>query len=162
MYLILFFAAPIVFITQEKKYGGRLPIQLPLNAGGKILALISLLISLITGLGLIFGFENVNEIWPWELPPLVGGLIGVLFLTHAAAYTWALWDRDWLRVRPIFWQAPVTAALLILLPIFHPDNLKSDAGGSLTLYIATAAIMLIANTIVILSHRAGEKAAVLQ
>jgi hypothetical protein len=31
MYLVLFFAAPIVFVSQEKKHGGRLPIQIALN-----------------------------------------------------------------------------------------------------------------------------------
>ena len=30
MYLILFFSAPYVLVTQEKKQGGRLPIQVPL------------------------------------------------------------------------------------------------------------------------------------
>jgi hypothetical protein len=36
MYLVLFFAAPYVFITQEKKQGGRLPVQLPLRTCKKI------------------------------------------------------------------------------------------------------------------------------
>ena len=29
MYLVLFFAAPYVFVTHEKKYGGKLPVQIP-------------------------------------------------------------------------------------------------------------------------------------
>ena len=38
MYLILFFAAPYVFITHEKKFGGRLPVQIPLNTAARFVA----------------------------------------------------------------------------------------------------------------------------
>lgn len=115
MYLILFFAAPYVFVAQERRNGGRLPIQIPINAAARLLAVIALLASLICGLGLIFRIDIVNQIWPWKLSPLVGGLIGVLFITHAVAYTWALWDGDWLRVRPMYWQAPITGLLFLML-----------------------------------------------
>ena len=86
MYIALFFTAPIVFFNQEKKTGGKLAVRSPLTLLTKIIASLTSLISLIIGLGLIFKFELVNNNWPWNLPPLVGGLIGVLFLTHAAAY----------------------------------------------------------------------------
>lgn len=112
MYLVLFFAVPIVFVMQERKYGGRLPVQIPLKVSAKIVAGVSVLISLVCGLGLIFQIDTVNNYWPWVLPPLVGGLIGVLFITHSAAYAWALWDSDWMRTRPMFWQAPITGLLL--------------------------------------------------
>ena len=36
MYLILFFAAPYVFYTHERRYGGKLPINLPLNLLARI------------------------------------------------------------------------------------------------------------------------------
>ena len=157
MYLILFFAAPYVFVTHEKKYGGRLPVEIPLNTGVRLLAGISLLISLICGLGLLFQIDTVNLYWPWELPPLVGGLIGVLFITHTAAYAWALWDGDWLRVRPMFWQAPITALLLLLLPLIHPDDLRPDAGSALTLYYALTGLITISNLGIILFYRNIEK-----
>ncbi|MBT7074397.1 MAG: hypothetical protein HN922_05765 [Anaerolineae bacterium] len=157
MYLVLFFSAPYVFLTHEKKYGGKLPIQIPLNFRAKFFAGISILISLISSLGLLFNIELVNQYWPWKLPPLVGGLIGVLFITHSFAYAWALWDGDWLRVRPIFWQAPPTAFLLILLPLFHPADLRPDAGSALTLYYILAGYALLANLSVILSYRKTEK-----
>ena len=86
---------------------------------------------------------------------LVGGLIGVLFITHAAAYAWTLWDGDWIRVRPMFWQAPITGLLFILLPLAHSEDLRPDAGASLVLYYILAGIFVLANLGVILSYRAS-------
>ena len=156
MYLVLFFAAPYVFVTQEKKHGGRLPIQITLKFTARLVAGVSLLISLVCGLGLIFKVDVVNQFWPWTLPPLVGGLIGVLFITHTAAYAWALWDGDWLRVRPMFWQAPPTGLLLMLLPVIHPTDLRPDAGTALALYYIIAGMVVLANLGIILSYRAAE------
>jgi hypothetical protein len=157
MYLVLFFAAPYIFLTHEKKYGGKLPIQIPLNNGTRFIAIVSMLISLVCGLGLLFNIDLVNHYWPWTLPPLVGGLIGVLFMTHVAAYAWALWDGDWLRVRPIFWQAPPTGLLFILLPLFHSTDLRPDAGSALTLYYLLAGYAVLANLVVMLAYRTAEK-----
>jgi hypothetical protein len=58
----------------------------------------------------------------------------VLFITHCAAYGWALSDGDWLRVRPMFWQAVPTALLFMLLPLLHPADLRPDAGSALIIY----------------------------
>jgi hypothetical protein len=157
MYLVLFFASPYVFLTHERKYGGRLAVQIPLNAATRLLAGASLLVSMILGLGLLFQVDVVTQNWPWTLPPLVGGLIGVLFVTHTVAYAWALWDGDWLRVRPIFWQAPLTGLLFLLLPLIHPNDLRADAGTALTLYYALAGLMVICSLGVILGNRAAEK-----
>lgn len=157
MYLILFFAAPYVFITHEKKHGGKLPVQIPLNFVARLVAGVSLLISLVCGLGLLFQIETVNQFWPWMMPPLVGGLIGVLFITHTAAYAWTLWDGDWLRVRPMFWQAPVTGILLMLLPVIHTGDLRPDAGTTLTLYYLLTGYAVLANLSVIFVHRKAEQ-----
>lgn len=157
MYLILFFAAPYVFITHERKHGGRLPVEVPLSIGARLSAGIFALTSLVCGLGLLFNIELVNQYWPWTLPPLVGGLIGVLFVTHAAAYTWAIWDGDWLRVRPIYWQAPLTGIMFALLPLVHPGDLRPDAGFSLTLYYLITGILILAGGLIILSYRKREK-----
>ncbi len=48
MYLILFFAAPYVFLTHEKKHGGKLPVEIPLNNLARSVAGLSMLISLIS------------------------------------------------------------------------------------------------------------------
>ncbi len=154
MYLILFFVAPYVFVTQERQHGGRLPAHVPLTALARGFAAISLVICLISGAGLLFAIDTVNLYWPWMLPPLVGGLIGVLLTSHAAAYGWALWDGDWPRTRPMFWQAPITALMFILLPLLHADQVRPDAGSALTLYYAVTGFILVAGTVVVLSYRA--------
>jgi hypothetical protein len=157
MYLVLFFSAPYVFLTHEKKYGGRLPVQIPLNTAARFVAGISMLISLVSGLGLLFKIDVVNQFWPWNLPPLVGGLIGVLLITHTAAYAWGLWDGDWLRVRPIFWQAPPTGLLLMLLPLIHTADLRPNSGPELVLYYTLAGIVALSNLGIILNYRTAEK-----
>ena len=157
MYLVLFFAAPYVLVTQERKQGGRLPVQIPLNAPTRLVAGIFLLASLLCGAAFLFQIDTVNQFWPWKLPPLVGGLIGVLFTTHLASYAWALWDGDWLRVRPMFWQAPPTALLFILLPLLHSGDLRPYPGTALTLYYILAALAALASLAIILSYRGAEK-----
>ena len=157
MYFILFFSAPYVFITHEKKYGGKLLIQTPLTGFSRLIIGISTLISLVLSAGLIFRIDLVNQLFPWPLPPLVGGLIGVLFSTHAAAYAWALWDGDWLRTRPIFWQAPITGLLLFLLPLTHATDVRPDAGFGLVLYYLLTGFMVIPYAGIILGYRNVEK-----
>ena len=157
MYLILFFSAPYIFITHERKYGGKLPIHIPMNIGARIVVGISMLIAIICGFGLIFKFEVVNQYWPWNLPPLVGGLIGVLFVTHAAAYAWALWDGDWMRVRPMFWQALPTGLMLLLLPLIHSNDLHPDPGFTLTLYLVIVGFSILAHLGIMVGYRAIEK-----
>jgi len=157
MYLILFFAAPYVFITHEKNHGGKLPVETPLTFGAKLVLGISMIISLGSGLGLLFNIDLVNQFWPWKLPPLVGGLIGVLFVTHAVAYSWALWDRDWIRSRPIFWQAPITGIIFMLLPLTHPADLRPDAGISLTYYYLISGFFILAFGLIIFGYNRAKK-----
>ena len=156
MYFLLFFGAPYVFVTQEKKSGGRLPAEVPLTNLTKLVSVIFLLITLVCGLGLLFKVDTVNQVWPWKLPPLVGGLIGVLFSSQAAAYTWALWDGDWLRIRPIFWQAPITGLLFIFLPLLHSGDLRPDGGSALILYYTVAGMVVLCSLVIILSYRSVE------
>ncbi|MFQ5419070.1 MAG: hypothetical protein ACE5EY_01780 [Anaerolineae bacterium] len=158
MYFVLFFAAPIVFVQMERKEGGHLPVQLPLNAAARGLAVVFLLSRLQTRLALTFRVESVNQVLPWQLPPLVAGLIGVLFFTHAAAYGWALWDGDWRRTRPIFWQAPPTALLFLTLPLFHPADLRPDAGTATAVYLTTAALAGLLSLGLIITYRSKERA----
>lgn len=93
----------------------------------RLFAAAGAVVSLVVGFGLIYQVETVNQYWPWTMPPLVGGLI--LFTTHAAAYAWSLWDDDWVRVRPMYWQAPITGVLLMLLPLTHSGDLRPDSGA---------------------------------
>lgn len=157
MYIILFFAAPYVFYTHERKYGGKLPVNLPLNLFTKIVLLFSVVSSAFFGYFFLFNIEAVNMIWPWNIAPLVGGLIGVLMVTHTAAYLWALWDGDWIRVRPMFWQAIVTYPMLILLFIIHWGDIESDMTNRALLVIGVALIYTIAHGTVVLMYRSKEK-----
>jgi hypothetical protein len=153
MYFVLFFVSPYVLITHERRYGGKLPVQVPLKSGARLAAIFLATLCAIGGLGLLFRVDVVNQFWPWKLPPLVGGLIGVLFVSHACAYAWALWDGDWLRVRSIYWQAPPTGVLLMLLPLIHSGDLRANAGGALALYYAVAALATLSTLGVILGQR---------
>ncbi len=157
MYFVLFFAAPYVFFTHEKKYGGKLPVQLPLNGTARLVAGTSLVINLISGLSLLFTIENVNQIIPWEIPPLVGGLIGILFITHTAAYAWALWDGDWMRVRSLFWQAPALGVLLALLPLIHPHDLLPERISTLPFFYLFTVLISLPHLGIILKYRVQEK-----
>lgn len=156
MYLILFFYSPYVFVTHERTYGGHLPVQIPITGITRILTIVFLVVSLISASGLLFSISTVNQLLAWNLPPLVGGLIGVLLTTHTAAYAWALWDGDWLRVRPIYWQLPPTGILLILLPLVHAEDLKPDTGQALTAYIAVISVLVVASVFIIMSYRNRE------
>jgi hypothetical protein len=160
MYLALCVVAPYVLVTQERKRGGRLPVHIPLSSAARLLASAFLLVCLICGLGLLFQVDTVNQVWPWKLPPLVGGLIGVLFTSQVAAYAWALWDGDWVRVRPVFWQAPLTGLLFLLLALLHPADLRPDAGLGLALYYAIAGFIVLSSLGIVLSYRNVEKIAV--
>ena len=157
MYGVLLVAAPYVFVSQERRSGGRLPVRVPLTSAARLMATASALISLACGLALLFMVGEVNDVWPWKLPPLVGGMIGVLLVAHAAAYGWGLWDGDWLRVRPIFWQSPPTGLLLVLLPVAHSSDLHADTGTALPAYYAVIAFVALGNLAVILSYRRSEQ-----
>jgi hypothetical protein len=154
MYLALVLLAPYIFITQERQTGGRLPVQNPLSPSARGLALMLLGLSVVVSAGLLLRIDLVNQRWPWQLPPLVGGLIGVLLATHAAAYAWALWDGDWQRVQPIFWQAPITGFFFLILPLLHPADLKLQAESSLQIYlIITSLVVVVSLAISMNQHR---------
>lgn len=159
MYFALCIVAPIVFVLEERKHGGRLPVRVPVKGTTKVLLGAFLLACMICGLGLLFRVDIVNKVWPWALPPLVGGLIGVLFTSQVAAYGWALWDGDWMRIRPVFWQAPPTALLFILLPLLHRGDLRPDAGDGLMLFYVVAILVGLTSLATIRSYRTAERGA---
>ena len=137
MYLILFIAAPIVFIAQERAHGGKLPVQTPLTPIARANATLAAIATGVTGIGLLIGPNVINHLWPWTLTPLVSRILGVWFCTLAFAHVWALWDGDWQRTRIISWQAIPTGILVALVPIVHHSDLRSDR-SSLVLYLVLA------------------------
>lgn len=156
MYLILFFVSPYVFFTHERQYGGKLPITLPLNLPAQAVLLISAIASLIFGISFLFSIDTVNQLWPWRLTPLVGGLIGVLFMTHTVAYAWALWDGDWMRVRPMFWQAPITYLLFILVTFIHVADIDPTMSDRTLLVQMIALAFIVGHSAIILFYRQRE------
>jgi hypothetical protein len=150
MYTILFFAAPVVFFVQEQARGGRLPVEVALSPWARTVAAASLVVLALAGLALFIGPPFTSALWPWSLTPLVSRIVAVWLSTLAVAYGWALWDGDWLRTRPIFWQAVPTGAALALVPLVHTGDLQADAPLVLGLYLALAAGLATLNLAVIL------------
>jgi len=140
-YAVLVFTAPAVFVMQERRHGGRLPVTVPLSAlqratGGAAAAAMA-----IAAAALLADPVWFSGAWPWDVAPLTGRLLGVWLAAFAAAYAWALWDGDWPRVRPLYLAAPFTGLLLALVPLGHTGDLRPDAGGELVVYYALALLV---------------------
>ena len=137
-YGVLVVTAPVILVWQERLHGGRLPVERPLTrlqratgataGAGMGAASIALLISPV----------RFSDVWPWDVAPLTGRLIGVWLGAFAVAYAWALWDGDWGRVRPLYLAAPITGLLLALVPLAHTGDVRPSAGGELAVYYALA------------------------
>ena len=143
MYVILFFAAPAVFIYEERRQGGRLAVESPLPEVARIAGGLCVLVLGAAGVALLVDPGFVSDLWPWELTPLVGRIVGVWLTALALAFAWALWDGDRERTWPIFVQGLATGPLLALVPLLHTDDLK-EGGGELLLYLAVAVLLLAA------------------
>lgn len=141
LYLILFVAAPLVFIREERASGGRLEVREPLGPAAASVAALAVLALGALGISLFISTSAVSDVWPWALTPLVGRILAVWFTSLAAAYAWALWDGDWLRTRPIFIQGLPTGILMALVPLLNHNELKAGAGAELALYLGVAAVL---------------------
>jgi hypothetical protein len=133
-YFFLFFVTPFVFFREERAYGGRLPVAAPLVRGP---AVVAGLVCLVAGVAMFVGPPRVNEIWPWTMTPLVARIIGVWLTALAAAFCWAVWDRDAARARPILQQALPTAVLVGIVPLVH----RGDLTGGATHWVIFAALI---------------------
>jgi len=140
-YAVLVVTAPAVLVWQERRHGGRLAVEVPLTGVQRAACAAAGLAAAGTGVALLVDPAGFSAIWPWELAPLTGRLLGVWLCAFALAYAWALWDGDWLRARPLCLTAPVTGALMALVPLFHGGDLKPDAGSELLVYYALALLL---------------------
>jgi hypothetical protein len=140
-YAVLVATAPAVLVWQERRHGGRLPVTAPLTrlqrATGAAAA---------TGMGvasiwLIVSPTGFSDVWPWDVAPLTGRLLGVWLGAFAVAYVWAVWDGDWGRVRPLYLAAPVTGLLLALVPLGHAGDVRPSAAAELIVYYALALVV---------------------
>jgi hypothetical protein len=123
-YFFLFFVAPYVFFREERAYGGRLPVAVPLARGPVVLAALACLAA---GIAMFVGPPHVDDVWPWPMTPLVARIIGVWLTALALAFAWAAWDGDAVRARPILRQALPTAILIGIVPLLHGDDLAGSA-----------------------------------
>ena len=156
MYLVLFFAAPAVFVVEQRRTQ-REAVSTPLGPGARLMAALCAGGLGVAGLALFADPSRVSEAWPWTLTPLVGRLIAVWFTALALAYAWALWDADWLRARPIFIQGIPTAILLALVPLLHRSDLKAQPAAELAAYLTLAGLMAL-TAVVALATRRGARA----
>jgi hypothetical protein len=140
-YGVLVLTAPAILVLQERRHGGRLPVETPLTrlqrATGAAAA---------TGMGaaslvLLVSPARFSDVWPWDVAPLTGRLIGVWLGAFAVAYAWALWDGDWGRARPLYLTAPLTGLLLALVPLGHSGDVRPSAAEELVVYYALALLV---------------------
>jgi hypothetical protein len=145
MYVLLLLSAPAVFMYEERRQGGRLPVEVALPEPARIVGGLCALVLGATGLALLIDPGVVSDLWPWELTPLVGRIVGVWLTALALAFAWALWDGDRDRTRPIFLQGIVTGPLLALVPLLHRDDIQE--AGYLVLYLGLALLLTAAGVV---------------
>jgi hypothetical protein len=155
MYVILFFAAPFVLVSEERKHGGRLPVEVPLRGAARVVASCCAVICGATGVALFVSTSFVSDLWPWDLTPLVGRILGVWLCSLALAYAWALWDGDAVRTRPIFIQGIVTGPAIALVPLIHQADVRTDPAGELALYLGFAGLVALSGVVGVLDNRAN-------
>ncbi len=140
-YAVLVVLAPPVPVWQERKHGGRLAVRAPLSAVGRTTAALAGLASAAAAVALLVDPVGVSDVWPWDITPLTGRLVGVWFGAWAVAWGWALWDGDRDRNRPLFVAAPVTGLLLALVPLLDSGDVRPDAGLELAVFYGLALLV---------------------
>jgi hypothetical protein len=138
-YAVLVATAPVVLFVQERRHGGRLGVQLPLGTFRRVVGAAAGLAMAGAALALLVSPARFSDVWPWEIAPLTGRLLGVWLAAFATAYAWALWDGDWIRVRPLYLAAPITGLLLALVPPAHAGEMSGT--GELAAYYALALVI---------------------
>src|SRR5205823_4563335 len=127
----------------------------PLGRAASAIAVLAVLALGSLGIALFISTSAVSDVWPWELTPLVGRILGVWFTSLAAAYAWALWDGDWVRTRPIFVQGLPTGTLMALVPLLDGDDLRAGAGAELALFLGVAAVLAASGLVALARWRGG-------
>jgi hypothetical protein len=140
-YAVLVATAPAVLISQERRHGGRLPVTAPLSRLQRGTGAAAAAAMGAASLALLVSPPRFSDVWPWEVAPLTGRLLGVWLGAFALAYVWALWDGDWGRVRPLYLAAPVTGLLLALVPLGHSGDIRPSAAAELVVYYGLALVV---------------------
>ncbi len=98
-YAVLVATAPVVLVSQERRHGGRLPAEVPLTRLQRVTGAAAASGMGAASLALLISPAAFSDVWPWQIAPLTGRLLGVWLGAFAAAFAWALWDGDWRRAR---------------------------------------------------------------
>jgi hypothetical protein len=138
-YGILFVAAPLAALIEERRTGGRVPPEVPLSPAARLGAAVVAAGLLVYGVSLLFELSVVSSLWPFDITPLVSRILGVWLASLGIAHAYAVWDGDRVRARPLIVASPVTGALLALVPLIHRDDVRPDATMAVTLYLALCA-----------------------
>jgi xanthine/uracil permease len=138
-YGILFVAAPLAAVIEERISGGRVPTEVPLSRAARIGGAVVSAALLAYGVSLLFELSLVSSLWPFAITPLVSRILGVWLASLGIAHAFAAWDGDRLRALPLLVASPVTGVLLALVPLIHRDDVRRGAHTSLALYLALAA-----------------------
>jgi hypothetical protein len=138
MYSILFVLVPATFVVEERRRGGRLPVEEPFAAGGRTAVGVLAALLLAAGIGLLFELSYATRLWPFAITPLVARILGVWLGCLGLAHAWVLWDGDRRRARALLLSIPPTGALLALVPLLHRDDLRADPTGALVAYLLVA------------------------
>lgn len=143
VYLLIPILLAAVFVRQERATTTNLetvaePIVSPVRAA----LLVQAAGMTVLGLGLVFRSSTFDVVWPWPLPPLSAGAVGAWLLTIAAGSWWALYDRDWVRMRSAV-AGPVTFLTLVALGVARfSAPLTANAWQDWTFFGAIAAAMI--------------------
>jgi hypothetical protein len=153
MYTLLLLVAPIVLVREERRQGGRLPVEIRSSRAARALAAACAVTFGAAGAILLVSPSSGSDLWPWTLTPLVARVLGVWLCALAAAYAWALWDGDSVRTRPIFLQGIFTGPALALVPLLHRSDLKDAPGAELGLYLLLAGMLALSGVVGLLDAR---------
>lgn len=126
-YVFLFLVTPYVFVREERRHGGRLPVERALLGKVRVAGFAAMAACVAVGTVMLVGPTIVDDLWPWPMTPLVARIIGVWMTALGAAFAWALWDGDRARASPIFDQALPTAFLVGIVPLLHRTEMAADA-----------------------------------
>jgi xanthine/uracil permease len=142
-YGILFVAAPVSAVLEERRSGGRVRPETPMSRAARIGGAVIAAALLVYGVSLLFELSVVSSLWPFAITPLVSRILGVWLASLGIAHVVAAWDGDRLRSLPLLVSSPVTGVLVALVPLIHRDDVRPGAHTSVALYLALAAGLVV-------------------
>ena len=142
-YGILFVAAPLAALLEERRGGGRIPAETPLRQPARMVAGVLAAGLLVYGVALLFEVSIITSLWPFEITPLVSRILGVWLASLGIGHAYAAWDGDRLRTLPLLVASSVTGILLALVPLIHRDDVRSDATTAVSIYLVLCGSLVV-------------------